>query len=66
MCNWIKVEDKLPDDRQEVLTYWPKRDMIQLQTFYKDNKWWMGGWQNLSLTDGHVTHWTYLPDVPGE
>lgn len=66
---WISVNEKLPEYNQEVLTYWPERNMIQVQTFYESygnssGPWWMFGWQNHSLSSGHITHWMSLPTLP--
>ena len=62
---WISVDEQLPEDRQEVLTYWPKRDQIQVHVFYEDymglGSWWMYGYQNNRLKDNQITHWMPLP-----
>ncbi len=66
--NWISVDERLPDDQQEILTYWPERNMIQVQRFYEDyaglGRWWMHGWQNHSLKYNRITHWMPLPAPP--
>ena len=66
---WISVNERLPEYNQEVLTYWPERVMVQVQTFYESyggslGPWWMFGWQNHSLSSGHITHWMPLPAPP--
>jgi len=69
-AKWISVKDRLPEDRQEVLTYWPMRDQIQVQRYYyeytsaEDGPWFMFGWQNHLLSEGRITHWMPLPDPP--
>lgn len=69
---WISVDEKLPNDQQEVLTYWPRfgqgKDQIQVQRFYKNysglGSWWMYGWQNHQLKNGRITYWMPLPEFP--
>lgn len=66
---WISVKDRLPEDRQKILTYWPAgHTPIQVQTFYlqygTSGPWWMFGWHNHLLKDGNITHWMPLPDPP--
>ena len=65
---WISVKDKLPNDHQEILTYWPGYDQIQVQRFYLNyanlGPWWMFGWQNHSVEAGRITHWMPLPSPP--
>lgn len=68
MSEWISVEERLPEDRQNVLTYWAEKQRVQLQTCYHKwsggrTGWWMGG-QNLAMSDGYVTHWMPLPEGP--
>lgn len=68
MNKWISVEEQLPEHRQAVLTWWPARQQIQLQTYYTqyatDDAWWMFGWQNLLVESGDITHWMPLPEGP--
>ena len=68
--NWISVDELLPDDQQEVLTYWPEQDQIQVQRFCRDyaghGPWWMHGWQSHQLKAGRITHWMPLPASPVE
>jgi len=68
MQKWISIEEKMPEDRQDVLTYWPERRLIQLQAYVPDGPagmdWWLGGWQNLMVEDGNITHWMPLPEPP--
>lgn len=70
VMKWISVKDQLPEDQQEILTYWPERDRIQVQRFYLqyggDGPWWMFGWDNHLLESGDITHWMPLPDPPGK
>ena len=66
---WISVKDQLPDDQQEILTYWAEKKMIDAQTYYLEygtpGQWWMFGWQNHLLSSGRITHWMPLPEPPG-
>lgn len=69
MTKWILVEERAPEDGQDVLTYWPKKRLIQLQRFYEEfadlGPWWIGGKENhLTVEDGDVTHWMPLPAFP--
>lgn len=68
MNKWISVEERLPEHRQDVLTWWPERQLIQLQTYYTHHAtkdaWWMHGWQNLLVESGDITHWMPLPEGP--
>ena len=64
---WVSVKDRLPEERQKVLTYFPERDMIQLQRHCKQAGaspcgFWIGAvhW----LEDSRITHWMPLPDPP--
>ena len=67
---WISVEDKLPEDQQEVLTCWLEHKTIQVQTYYLEygvpGPWWMFGWQNHLLSSRRITHWMPLPDLPSK
>lgn len=57
MDNWIKVEDRLPDNMQDVLVYDKNRGRII--GFYSDGQW------GDDLRNYHqVTHWMPLPEAP--
>lgn len=59
MDNWIKVEDRLPDNMQDVLMYDKNRGRII--GFYSGGQW------GDDLRNYHqVTHWMPLPDPPPE
>lgn len=67
---WISVKDRLPKDRQEVLTYWAEENRVDAQKFYLDyagyGPWWMFGWQNHLLANARITHWMPKPEGPPE
>jgi hypothetical protein len=70
--DWVPVDERLPMDRQRVLTYCPGgyvKSQIGVHTYYQDyshslGAWWMGE-QNYPLDGNHVTHWAKLPERPG-
>jgi len=70
MDEWIPVEERLPEDGQRVLTYWPEGYYpISLQTFYSAGSyhrdaWWLGDPQNHLVAEGNITHWMLLPKGP--
>ena len=66
MTSWISVEDRLPEDEQEVLYY---RCAYFAYGFYKAS----GSWIDLTMRDrdgepheyySGVTHWLPLPAPP--
>lgn len=69
--NWIRVEDRLPKDRQRVHTYCPcayngyKVDIHTYHANYRNlGPWWIGGNQNYNAEDGYITHWAELMEGP--
>ena len=63
MSEWIRVEDRLPNDLHEVLVYWigPEYSEVIIATLYH------GGWSEAGkggLCLPNVTHWQPLPDPP--
>lgn len=57
---WVRVEDRLPEKRQEVLCYFkyePESPDVVCQNVYVGS----GIWQSES---GRVTHWMPLPEPP--
>ena len=57
---WVRVEDRLPEKRQEVLCYFkyePESPDVVCQNVYVGS----GVWQSES---GRVTHWMLLPEPP--
>lgn len=65
MCEWINVKDRLPEDGQQVWTYFlPDKDMYF--AIYQDGKWW--DFRNDESKGCEytvkVTHWMPLPTPP--
>jgi hypothetical protein len=64
--NWIKIEDRLPEEHQDILVYYnphsfhfPDARYMTQSSFY-DNEFEM-------INDRHeVTHWQPLPEPPTE
>ena len=57
--DWISVDDRLPSDNEEVLTYWSDGDVV-IAYFIKGK---------FSFSDCHgeiITHWQPLPLPPSE
>jgi hypothetical protein len=57
MKDWISVEDRLPDNPNEVLVFYQYNDSAagQWVTEYVDSSW---------LTQLPITHWMPLPGPP--
>ena len=51
---WIKVEDKLPEEKQEVLIVRDHGDRREIQG-YRWDRWWKMN---------NVTHWMPFPKLP--
>jgi len=78
MSKWIAVQDRLPKDKQRVITYWPRYEEPRMQqfhfdihTFYKKystagGPWWINGSANAFLADEFITHWMPLPERPNK
>lgn len=62
--NWIKVEDRLPDNTDYVLVYSPEHhlDIVIADWWDKCPEWWDQG----NVTIKGVTHWMPLPPKPEE
>jgi len=64
---WVSVEEKLPEDRQRVLTYLAELQQILLHTYYEwdtvEASWWIGE-HFFALKHGRITHWMPLPEKP--
>lgn len=57
---WIKVEDRLPDNHEKVLTI--TLGLIDICR-YDDDKWFSLCF-NATMKDGAVSHWMQLPELP--
>lgn len=70
MNEWIKVEDKLPNNGDYVLTFSCGRVDIQMcyinMTSRKNQKKWYFCDHNDDWIDDYVTHWMPLPNLPKE
>lgn len=77
--DWIKVEDKLPEEDHDVLCYHFADFHISIGYFEKDNvRYYLESDGSIFYTDdgweteipwaqkGRVTHWMPLPDAPKE
>jgi len=70
MDEWIPVEERLPENGQRVLTYWPEGYYtLDIQQFYRAGSyhldaWWLGGSQNHLVENGDITHWMPPPEGP--
>lgn len=57
---WITVTERLPNDKEKVVTY--KNGIISIQVYEKKrNVWIQDGWFWSMAT---VTHWMPLPSMP--
>lgn len=63
---WISVEDRLPESRDEVLFYVKKLKQIELGKFNQTNAKWMTPHRDTYFQTGFnwVTHWMPLPTPP--
>ena len=59
--DWISVEDKLPKDGTEVLTF-SKSGKYCVRKFYER----YGGWRLGYEIAYDITHWMPLPETPKE
>lgn len=63
---WISINDKLPEQNQEVLTCRGRciGNLINVYTYMGDNKWEDNyGYWNSAEGEG-ITHWMPLPKLP--
>jgi hypothetical protein len=58
---WISVEDRLPEERQNVLVHYV--DGWMPIAFLLGGKWYQSGGETSWLS---VTHWMHLPEPPEE
>lgn len=56
---WVSVEERLPNPKQNVLAYSPKSGIAEAD--YADGVWMQYRWS--AVMDG-VTHWMLLPNLP--
>ncbi len=61
---WVSVEDRMPDERVEVLITVITDNGVFVDIAWRENGGWndpLGGWSN-----DDVTHWMLLPEPPQE
>ena len=58
---WVSVEERLPEQKHNVLAYSPKSGVAEAD--YADGVWMQYRWS--AVMDG-VTHWMPLPTPPGK
>jgi hypothetical protein len=62
LCQWVSVEERLPDDETEVLV------MSEVDNDYEVNQMdlYDGKWRNVcgQEVDGWPTHWMPIPTLP--
>lgn len=62
MSDWISVEDRLPEEDEDVLGYVIGRNVdAPAVVFYWSEE---EGWFSNGARDLNVTHWQPLPDAP--
>ena len=65
--NWISVEDKLPENDDDVLISinddYTKKDISSLGNF-ADSEWLINGCNENTIAGITVTHWQPLPQPP--
>lgn len=68
-ANWIRIEDSLPGDSQEVIVYEPGYNITYRARFHilDDAVGWFNGTNGriLKVEDGKITHWMNWPPPPG-
>lgn len=57
---WIAVDDELPDNGREVLTWWPKVDLMREATWF-NGKWNVASFSKVDMNGDDITHWRELP-----
>lgn len=70
---WIDVRDRLPEDRQRVLTWRPlghpkyRLKVHQYEEGYSGSldRWWIGD-PNYLVDDQEISHWAVLPEGPDD
>ena len=65
MAEWISVKERLPEDGKVLCvreSAYPGRKYIDILT--SDHGWFMDG--AFVVSDGNVTHWMSLPELPKE
>lgn len=58
---WIRVTERVPPDRVDVLACDADRDIVMLRYHEEDSTWWF---EDTEYGYGPVTHWMPLPIPP--
>lgn len=59
---WISVKERLPDDKETVLTY--KNGIVEVQVYEKERNGWIQG--NWFWSMATVSHWMPISEPPKE
>ena len=63
LCEWISVDDRLPEDGISALTGFANCTLLPDKLFFHKGEWYhMGGYRALV----QPTHWMPMPDSPKE
>ena len=63
---WISVQDRLPDNGQDVLAYLNDGEETRVAPCNYANGVWFDCVMNCVVTLHHITHWMPLPEPPKE
>ena len=63
---WVSVNDRLPNDGQDVLAYLYNGEETRIAPFNYDKGTWYDCVMNCTVAINSITHWMPLPDPPKE
>lgn len=65
MSEWISVDDRMPEDRAEILIYFETACLSNVAIgYYQDTYWFEIHGDKRVVTDNWPTHWMELPGPP--